>query len=222
MMRFVVPQGLLALVAVAGYSSVPPERVPPPNGPPAPPVLLTKEQVEAIIGDLTAVAYEGLLSGPKLMNGQATAACAVCGEIAVDLVAMAVDGGEPRRPPPGIAGHRRGRTRLAATSSAPSVLVLATASDDGATRVLPIRVDPAGPATLTVNLSGGAASTATLVRLTAPGLDGTGSPLGGQTWDGSVNGSPEGTASDEPLTPAEDSWPVDLPAYQAAVVTFRP
>jgi hypothetical protein len=76
-----------------------------------------------------------------------------------------------------------------------------------------------GPVSIALNGYG----QATLTRLTAPSYSSTtGVSLGGQTFDGSVDGTPQGTAYAEIAQPASGVYTVALPAVSAALITIQP
>jgi hypothetical protein len=99
----------------------------------------------------------------------------------------------------------------------------ATLGDDGAIRVLAIRLNDTGSGSLPVTITGATAGAATLVRLRGPSLDASaGLTLGGATWDGSVDGAPLGTVQPEPLTADGAGWSFELAPYDAVVITLAP
>jgi len=103
--------------------------------------------------------------------------------------------------------------------AAAPIRAFATLGADGATRVLLLRVAAEGEDRVLLRAAG---ATASLVRLHAPDLTSTtGLTLGGQTWDGTVDGAPVGAAATETPSREGDAWVVDLPAYDAAVITVR-
>jgi hypothetical protein len=103
----------------------------------------------------------------------------------------------------------------------PRVKAWATLGSDGAVRVVLVNEDMTGEGAVELQVPGktGAAS---LVRLTAAGVDATcGLSLGMQTWDGSLDGKPLGALATEPLTgDGMGGYVVALPALQAVVVTL--
>jgi hypothetical protein len=116
-----------------------------------------------------------------------------------------------------------GRLLPPPTGSADGVHAFATLGDDGAVRILVLRLRAVGPDTVSLSVKGISARKATLVRLHGPSLDaGTGLMLGGSTWDGSPDGNPLGTVREEPLSPAGTGWSFGLPLYDAVVVTLSP
>jgi hypothetical protein len=104
-------------------------------------------------------------------------------------------------------------------TTAATVEAFATVGDDGAVRVLVLRLGEGGPDTVHLAVGAGAPSHATLVRLRAPSLtSSTGLSLGGQTWDGSTDGTPAGTLEEETLSGTSFT----LAPFEAAVVTLAP
>jgi hypothetical protein len=76
-----------------------------------------------------------------------------------------------------------------------------------------------GPVTIALNGYG----QAMVARLTAPALSSTtGVTLAGQTFDGSTDGKPQGTAYSETVQPAGSTYTVALPAVSAALITIEP
>jgi hypothetical protein len=109
---------------------------------------------------------------------------------------------------------------VTATGSA-RVRAWATLGSDGAVRVVLVNEDLTGNDSVALQVPGktGAAS---LVRLSAAGLDATcGLSLGMQTWDGSLDGKPVGSLATEPLAnDGSGGFTVPLPALEAVVVTL--
>jgi hypothetical protein len=94
----------------------------------------------------------------------------------------------------------------------------ATLGSDGKVRVLLVSLDTANGGMVSVNVPG--AKSASLVRMHAPMLSAkTGITLGTQTWDGSTDGTPMGTATSETLTIQGGAIAVPLPALDAVVIT---
>jgi hypothetical protein len=61
------------------------------------------------------------------------------------------------------------------------------------------------------------------VRLHGPSLDAaSGLTLGGVTWDGSTDGNAVGSPPQETLARESNGWRIDLPAYDAVVITITP
>jgi hypothetical protein len=64
---------------------------------------------------------------------------------------------------------------------------------------------------------------ATISRLTAPSFSSTtGVTLAGQTFDGSADGTPQGTAYAEIAQPSSGAYTIALPAISAALITLQP
>jgi hypothetical protein len=64
---------------------------------------------------------------------------------------------------------------------------------------------------------------ATITRLTAPSFSSTtGVTLAGQTFDGSADGTPQGTAYSEIAQPSSGVYTIALPAVSAALITLQP
>jgi hypothetical protein len=64
---------------------------------------------------------------------------------------------------------------------------------------------------------------ATTTRLTAPSFSSTtGVTLAGQTFDGSADGTPQGTAYSEIAQPSSGVYTIALPAVSAALITLQP
>ena len=96
----------------------------------------------------------------------------------------------------------------------------ATVGPDGQTRVALLNLDPGHGGTVTVKVAG--ASAATAIRLHAATIDARdGITLGGQTWDGSTDGSPQGIAVTESLPVSQGTSTIPLPPLDAVVVTLR-
>ena len=105
------------------------------------------------------------------------------------------------------------------TPSTSTLHAWASVGADGKTRVALLSLDAATGGTVT--LQDPSASSATLTRLHAPAVDAkSGLTLGGQTWDGSTDGTPQGTATTEPVTFEAGSATIALPPLDAVVVTL--
>jgi hypothetical protein len=116
-----------------------------------------------------------------------------------------------------LATAARGRL-LPVTAGDPEVHAFATLGEDGAARVLVINRGDARDVLLTAGRTA-----ATLVRLHAASLAATsGLTLGGQTWDGTTDGSPIGALAPETVARQGDGWLVSLAAHDAVVVTLSP
>jgi hypothetical protein len=117
-----------------------------------------------------------------------------------------------------LATAARGRL-LPVTVGDPQVHAFATLGEDGAARVLVLNRGDARDVLLTA----AGPTAATLVRLHAASLAATsGLTLGGQTWDGTTDGSPVGALAPETVAREGDGWLVSLPAHDAVVVTLAP
>jgi hypothetical protein len=115
---------------------------------------------------------------------------------------------------------KHGRLVPAQIQSTTRVRAFATVGDDGAARVLVLHED-AVPETIRLRF-GDSRTTATAVRMHAPSLDATnGITLGGATWDGTPDGALVSSIAEETLARDGDGWRVDLPAWDAVVVTAR-
>lgn len=97
----------------------------------------------------------------------------------------------------------------------------ATVGDDGALRVAIL--NESTTASYDVRLAPSAHhGAATVERLTAASADAaTDITLAGQTWRGSIDGAPSGTAAPESLTASSDGARLSLLPMSAALVTFR-
>ena len=121
-----------------------------------------------------------------------------------------------------LATARHGRLLPVVVATPAHVHAWATLGEDGAVRVALINLDLARGGVISLRLLG-RSGVATLVRLCAPALDARdGLTLGGQTWDGSVDGRPLGTAVSEPVAYDTGAYRVPLPALEAVVVTVAP
>jgi hypothetical protein len=108
-------------------------------------------------------------------------------------------------------------------NAADVIHAFATLGDDGAVRILALRVRDAGSDSVSLTIAAMAGTKATLVRLHGASLDAqNGLTLGGATWDGSQDGAAIGTLREEPLTRDGAGWRFTLPAYDAVVVTVSP
>jgi hypothetical protein len=88
-------------------------------------------------------------------------------------------------------------------------------------RLLLLNKDQSASGPVSVALSG--YQQATVTRLTAPSYSSTtGVTLGGQTFDGSVDGTAQGTAYAEITQPAGGVYTIALPSVSAALVTIQP
>ncbi len=105
------------------------------------------------------------------------------------------------------------------TPSTPTLHAWASLGPDGKTRLALLSLDTATGGT--VKLEAPSESGATLLRLHAPAAGAkSGLTLGGQTWDGSTDGAPQGTAVTESVSFDQGSATIALPPLDAVVVTF--
>ncbi len=106
------------------------------------------------------------------------------------------------------------------TTSA-NVKVWATIDGTQTIRLLLLNKDQSATGAISVSLAG--YSQANITRLMAPSYSSTtGVTLGGQTFDGSTNGSPQGAAYSEITQPASGAYTVAMPAVSAALLTIQP
>jgi hypothetical protein len=121
-----------------------------------------------------------------------------------------------------LATAQHGRLLPVTVKSPVRVHSWATLGDDDAVRVALINMDKTHDTVISLRVPG-RSEAATLVRLRAPALDSRdGLTLGGQTWDGSADGQPLGTAVSEPVVYDKGAYKVSLPALEAVVVTLVP
>jgi len=94
--------------------------------------------------------------------------------------------------------------------------------DSGQTiRLLLLNKDESTSGPIAISLSG--YGQATVTRLTAPSYSSTtGVTLGGQTFDGSPDGTLQGTATSETVQPVSGVYTVNLPDVSAALLTIQP
>jgi hypothetical protein len=105
------------------------------------------------------------------------------------------------------------------TPSTPNLHAWASVGPDGKTRVALLSLSASTGGTVALQVP--SASGATLTRLHAPAVDAkSGLALGGQTWDGSTDGTPQGTAVTETVTFVQGIATVTLPALDAVVLTL--
>jgi hypothetical protein len=174
------------------------------------------------------------------------AAALWCADIAFQLAAAGLDGlnfhtpayyavftldpsGAPVVKPPyygmrffSLATASHGRLLPVVVKTPVRVHAWATLGDDGAVRVALINLDKARDTVISLGVPG-RSEAATLVRMKAPSLKARdGLTLGGQTWDGSIDGLPLGTAVSEPVVYDNGDYKVPLPALEAVVVTLTP
>jgi len=108
-----------------------------------------------------------------------------------------------------------------AVEGAPSVRAWSTLDKNGLIRVVLVNKDPTQSGTVVLKIPH-TMGPAKIVRLTAPSLSSQkGVILGGQTFDGSQDGSILGIHSEWSLTPTNQQFPVDLPAGSAALVSVQ-
>lgn len=108
-----------------------------------------------------------------------------------------------------------------ATPTGANIKAWATIDSARTIRLLLLNKDEtaSGPVAIALNGYGQAVVT----RLTAPAYSSTsGVTLGGQTFDGSTDGKPQGTAYSETVQPTGSTYTVALPAVSAALITIQP
>ena len=174
------------------------------------------------------------------------AAALWCADIAFQLAAAGLDGlnfhtpayyavftldpsGTPVVKPPyygmrffSLATAKHGRLLPVSVKTPVRVHAWATLGEDGAVRVALINLDKARDTVISLSVPG-RSEAATLVRMKAPSLKARdGLTLGGQTWDGSIDGLPLGTAVSESVVYDNGDYKVPLPALEAVVVTLAP
>jgi len=88
-------------------------------------------------------------------------------------------------------------------------------------RLLLLNKDENASGAITVSLAG--YGQATVTRLMAPSYSSTtGVTLGGQTFDGSTDGTPQGTAYSEIAQPVSGVYTIAMPSVSAALLTIQP
>ncbi len=88
-------------------------------------------------------------------------------------------------------------------------------------RLLLLNKDQNATGAISVSLAG--YGQATVTRLMAPSYSSTtGVTLGGQTFDGSTDGTPQGTAYSEIAQPVSSVYTIAIPAVSAALLTIQP
>jgi hypothetical protein len=113
-------------------------------------------------------------------------------------------------------GHQ-GRLLPVTVSSALQVRAWATLGNDGATRIAVINEDLSQPAEVRLVIPSRAA--ASQWKLTAPTLDATTAiTFGAQTFQGSVDGSPSGSAAGEPVSTQSGTFRLALAPGSAALI----
>ncbi len=106
-------------------------------------------------------------------------------------------------------------------STKANLKVWATVDSKGVVRVTLINKDKTAEGDVTISVPGFGA--ATLTRLIASSYKATkGVTLGGQTFDGSVDGAIHGNSSEESVTPAGGVYSVTLAPTSAALLTIQP
>jgi len=114
------------------------------------------------------------------------------------------------------------KAQLAPVSLATNANIKAWATIDpnGTVRLLLLNKDESASGAVAISLP--SYGQATVTRLTAPSyFSTTGVILGGQTFDGSVNGTPQGSAYSEIVQANSDTYTVALPSISAALVTIQ-
>jgi hypothetical protein len=97
----------------------------------------------------------------------------------------------------------------------------ATIDSTGTIRLLLLNKDENASGAITVSLA--EYGQARVTRLMAPSYSSTtGVTLGGQTFDGSTDGTPQGTAYSEIAQPAGGVYTIAMPSVSAALLTIRP
>jgi hypothetical protein len=96
----------------------------------------------------------------------------------------------------------------------------ATIDSNGTIRIALINKDESAEGTVAISLAGFGAGTIT--RLTAPSYQATtGITLGGQTFDGSTDGTAQGTAYGETVEASGGVYTVAIAPTSAALLTFK-
>jgi hypothetical protein len=99
--------------------------------------------------------------------------------------------------------------------------VWALKGEDGHIRIVVINKDETKSGAVTLTIPG--YSTGTVSMLLAPSLSSqTGVTLGGQTYDGSVDGTMQGGSSNSPISAVNNSFTMTMPVVSAALVTLSP
>ena len=117
----------------------------------------------------------------------------------------------------------RNKAQLLPVSLTTHANIKAWATIDGTQtiRLLLLNKDESASGVITVSLPG--YGQATVTRLMAPSYSSTtGVTLGGQTFDGSTDGTPRGTAYSEIAEPGSGVYTIATPSVSAALVIIRP
>jgi hypothetical protein len=107
------------------------------------------------------------------------------------------------------------------TPTQANIKAWATIDANQTIRLLLLNKDQNASGPVSIALSG--YGQATITRLTAPSFSSTtGVTLAGQTFDGSADGTPQGTAYSEIAQPSSGVYTIALPAVSAALITLQP
>ena len=115
------------------------------------------------------------------------------------------------------------KAQLLPVSLSTQANIKAWASIDGTQtiRLLLLNKDENASGAISVSLAG--YGQANVTRLMAPSYSSTtGVTLGGQTFDGSTDGTPQGAAYSEIAQPASGAYNIAMPAVSAAMLTIQP
>ena len=108
---------------------------------------------------------------------------------------------------------------MAATSA--NLKTWATIDSKGTVRVVLINKDESAEGATNISLAG--YGTATVSRMMAPSYQATtGVTLGGQTFDGTTDGTAQGAGYGETISPSNGTYSVAMPATSAAIITISP
>jgi hypothetical protein len=108
-----------------------------------------------------------------------------------------------------------------ATPTQANIKSWATIDGTQTIRLLLLNKDQNASGAVSIALSG--YGSATVVRLMAPSYSSTsGVTLGGQTFDGSTDGTPQGTAYAETAQPASGVYTIAMPTVSGALITIQP
>jgi hypothetical protein len=108
------------------------------------------------------------------------------------------------------------------TNTTSNVKVWATLDENGDAHVVIINKEPTASGNVQFTLPGFTHGTATSLSASGGYLATTGVTFGGQTFDNSVDGSLQGTAVTESLTPSGDTWTVSVKPASAVLVDLKP